>query len=102
MRQAITARYERALRDLAENLGQAEELADRLAHFAGLLRGFPPDPGGLPLEMYPSLGQVRRALQGRTATVEAVWDAWRALPADAQDGQPSPQGALEVKTKDWN
>ena len=102
MRQAITARYERALRDLAENLGQAEELADRLAHFAGLLRGFPPDPEGLPLEMYPSLGQIRRALQGRTATVDAAWDEWRALPADAQDCQPSPQEALEATTKDGN
>ena len=102
MGQATTARYERALRDLAENLGQAEELVDRLAYFAGLLRGFPPDPEGPPLEMYPSLGQVRRVLEGRTATVEAAWDEWRALPADAQDGQPSPQEALEATTKDGN
>src|SRR5215469_13257947 len=102
MGQATTARYKRALRDLAESLDQAEELANSLAYFAGLLRGFPPDPEGPPLEMYPSLGQVRRALQGRTATVEAAWDEWWALPADAQERQPSPQEAVEATTKDGN
>ena len=33
-----------------------------LKSIAGLLRGRPPDPEGPPLELYPSVGQVRRAL----------------------------------------
>jgi hypothetical protein len=102
MMSATTARYERALRDLAENLGQSEELADLLDYFAGLLRGYPADPEGPPLEMYPSLWQVRRTLQRRSCTVNAAWDEWRALPADVQDGQPSPQEALEARENDWS
>ena len=102
MMSATTARYERALRDLAENLGQAEELADLLDYFAGLLRGYPADPEGPSLEMYPSLWQVRRALQCRTATVDVAWDEWRALPVDVQDGRPSPQEALEARENDWS
>jgi hypothetical protein len=95
MGSATAARYERALRDLSEGVAQAEGLARLLDHFAGLLRGGPPDPEGPPLELYPSVGQVRRALQRRAGALDAARDAWGALPAEVQDGRPSPEDALD-------
>jgi hypothetical protein len=96
MRSATTACYERALQDLVENLAQAEAMADRLDYFAGLLRGRPPDAKGPPLEIYPSLWQVRRALERRSGALDGIRVAWEALPAEAQEGRPSPEDLLEA------
>ena len=89
------ARYERALTDLSESCAQAEVLACLLDYFAGQLRGRPPDPEGPPLELCPSAGQVRRALQRRASALDAARDTWEELPAEAQEGLPSPEDVLE-------
>ena len=89
------ARYERALRELSESFAQAEALASLLDYFVGLLRGSSPDPEGPPLELYPSVGQVRRSLLLRAKAVEAVLEEWEALPGEAQDGLPAPEVAAE-------
>jgi hypothetical protein len=88
-------RYERAMRELSESFAQAEALASLLDYFARQLRGRPPDPEGPPLELYPSVGQVRRALQRRDVALNAARDEWEDLPAEAQEGQPSPEDVLE-------
>jgi hypothetical protein len=95
------ARYERALRELSESFAQAEALASLLDYFVGLLNGRPPDPEGPPLELYPSAGQVRRALQRRAKAVEAVLEEWAALPGEAQEGLPAPQEAAEGVEGAW-
>src|SRR5436309_138256 len=89
------ARYERAIRELSEGFAQAGALADLLDYFAGQLRGRPPDLQGPPLELYPSAGQVRRALQRRDVALDAARDEWEARPAETQEGQPSPEDVLE-------
>ena len=95
------ARYERALKDLSESALQTGALAELLDYVAGLLRGRPPDPEGPPLELYPSVGQVRRALERREGALNAVRDAWGGLPAEVQDGWPSPEDALEGAENGW-
>jgi hypothetical protein len=96
MMHATTASYERALKELMENLAQAEAMADWLDYIAGLLRGRSPDAEGPPLELYPSLWQVRRALERRSSALDAARDAWETLPAEAQEGHPSPLDVLEA------
>jgi hypothetical protein len=96
MRSEITACYERALQDLVENLAQAEAMADQLVYFAGLLRGRPPEAVGPPPELYPSLWEVRRALERRSGALDAVRVAWEALPAEAQEGRLTPEDLLEA------
>jgi len=77
------------------SFAQAKALAGLLDYFVGQLRGRPPDPEGPPLELYPSVGQVRRSLLLRAKAVEAVLEEWEALPGEAQDGLPAPEEAAE-------
>ncbi len=57
--------YRIALEDLARAQREAQDLAELLDGFAGLLRGVQPDFPGLPLDMYPGLSRLQRALEQR-------------------------------------
>jgi hypothetical protein len=96
MGNAMTAGYERALQELVENLVQAEAMANLLDYFAGLLRGRPRETEGPPLELYPSMRELRRALERRSSALDAVRNAWETLAGEAQEGRPSPNDVLEA------
>ena len=93
--------YRSALEGLADTVREAHALAAVLEHVAALLRGRPPDPEGPGLYLYPSIWQVRRAQQSRDIAVEAARAAWAALPAEAQEGAPSPEEAAEAAGGAW-
>jgi hypothetical protein len=77
--------YQAALEDLSAAVAGARVLAEVLDYFAGQLRGDQPDPEGAPLEVCPTAGQIRRALERRDHALDAAEREWERLPADDRE-----------------
>ncbi len=86
--------YRMALEDLARAQREAQDLAELLEGFAGLLRGVQPEFPGLPLDMYPGLSRLQRALEKRDHAREEADRVYGLLPADVQELFLSPEEQL--------
>jgi hypothetical protein len=90
----IPAAYHAALGELADALREAHGLADILVYFAGQLRGARPDLEGPPLDICPSPGRVRRALERRDRALDETGRLYSLLPAEVREGLTSPEELL--------
>jgi hypothetical protein len=90
----VPAAYRAALEELADALREAHGLADILDYFAGQLRGARPDPEGPPLDVCPSPGRVRRALERRDRALDEAGRLYGLLPAEIREGLTPPEDLL--------
>ena len=81
--------------NLVQRFREANALADLLYAVAARLRGRPADPDELSLDLYPSVSQVRRALERRPLALAAAWESWAALPTGRRESLASPAEVLE-------
>jgi hypothetical protein len=86
--------YRAALAELEVACLECQALAEVLTYFAGQLRGGWADPDGPPLETYPTVSRVRRALEGRDRALDAASDAYLALAWEAREGLPAPEDLM--------
>ncbi len=86
--------YQMALKDLARAQCEAQELAELLDCFAGLLRGARSEFPGPPLDLCPGVSRLQRALEQRDRAREEANRVYRLLPADAQELFLSPEEQL--------
>ncbi len=86
--------YQIALEELARAQREIQDLAELLDGFAGLLRGVRPEFPGLPLDLYPGLSRLQRALENQDRAREEANRAYGLLPADVQELLLSPEEQL--------
>jgi hypothetical protein len=86
--------YRAALEELRAACLECQALAEVLTYFAEQLRGAPSDLDGPPLESFPTVGRVRRALEARDRAKDALESAYLALAWEVREGLAAPEDLM--------